>query len=362
MKTLRGTALYCGIGNTIEEMRAHLEQASSAGINAVFTSLQLPESNKEELLRDFPIMAEIAHSYGMIVDADVSERSADIFGLDMHDFTAFKKLGLDYLRMDYGYFDEEIVAASHNPYGITVELNAVHATDEWLDTLFKLGINKEQVHFCHNYYPMRYTGLKPEEVLRMNEVIHRHGFTVGGFLASRTHRRMACSIGLPTLERHRNMDVFAASQEAFLLGFDDLFFGDDFADISELKVLAEAEPGIVTFRMKPFVEGEIKEWLHGRVMEQTQYGLECILRSRYNSPHSVFPGYCDDTLSCERRCGDVTICKSSLLRYSGEIQLVRKDLPADPDIGLIGRIIDEDIPMLEIFRTDNKFRLICSEK
>lgn len=360
MKPLRGTALFCGIGNTIEEMRAHLEQAASVGINAVFTSLQLPEANKEELLRDFPVMAEIAHNYGMIIDADVSERSAELFGLDLHDYAAFKNLGLDYLRIDGGYTDEEIVAATHNTYGITIELNAVLATDEWLNTLIELGINKEQVHFCHNYYPMRYTGLTPEEALKMNDVIHRHGFTVGGFLASQTHQRIACSIGLPTLERHRNMDVFAAAQEAFLLGFDDLFFGDDFADISELKVLAEAEPGIVTFRIKPFVEGELMDWLLGRILGQTQSGLEYIVRSGYVS--SSFPGYCDDTLSCERRRGDVTICKSSLLRYSGEIELVRKDLPADPNIGLIGRIIDEDIPILEILRTRNKFRLIRSEK
>ena len=45
MKPLRGTALFCGIGNTIEEMKAHLEQDAFVGINAVFTS-QLPEANK----------------------------------------------------------------------------------------------------------------------------------------------------------------------------------------------------------------------------------------------------------------------------------------------------------------------------
>ncbi|MBQ4161232.1 MAG: DUF871 family protein [Clostridia bacterium] len=99
MKPLRGTALYCGIGNTIEEMEAHLKAAAAVGINAVFSSLQLPEADKEILLRDFPKMAEIAHSYGMAIDADISERSADLFGLDLHDFAAFKKMGVDYARI-----------------------------------------------------------------------------------------------------------------------------------------------------------------------------------------------------------------------------------------------------------------------
>jgi hypothetical protein len=73
---------------------------------------------------------------------------------------------------------------------------------------------------------------------------------------------------------------------------------------------------------------------------------------------SSYPGNADNTPSCTRRKGDVTICKSPLLRYSGEIQLVRKDLPMDPYIGLIGRIIDEDLPLLDIFKTGKKFKLV----
>lgn len=357
LKKLRGTAVYCGIGASIEAIEEHLAQAAKVGINAVFTSLQLPESNKEELLRDFPRMAEIAHRYGMIVDSDVGGRSAKLFGLDLHDFAAFKQLGVDYVRLDYGYTDEQTAEASHNKEGLTIELNASSkVTGEWLAKLISLGIDRERVHFCHNYYPMRYTGLTVEQMVERNSIIHSHGFRVGGFLAAQSHHRMACGLGLPTLERHRNMSVFTAAQEAFLLGLDDLFFGDDFADAKELKTLAEAEPGVVTLRIQPFVEGEIMDWLLGRELDQTQCGLEMILRSNFD--HSVYPGDCDQTISFERHRGDVTICKSRLLRYKGEIQLARKDLPLDPDMGLIGRIVDEDLPLLETFRSSNPFRLV----
>lgn len=360
MKPLRGTALYCGIGNTIEEMKMHLKQAASAGINAVFSSLQLPEANKEELLRDFPLMAKLAHSYNMIVDADISERSANLFGINLHDFAAFKKMGVDIARIDGGYTDEEIVAASQNTEGIIIELNAVLATDIWLQKLIEMGINKNQVHFCHNYYPMRYTGLTVEDAMSMNDVIHRYGFKVGGFIASQTHQRIACSIGLPTLERHREMDTFTAVQEAFMFGLDDIFFGDDFADISELKTLTDTDPEVVTIRFRPFVEGDLTDWLVGRVMDQTQCGLKHILRSNFGS--DSFPGNADYTLSCRRFRGDVTVCKSGLWRYSGEIELVRKDLPADKDFGLIGRIIDEDLPLLDTLRKRKKFRLVRDDR
>lgn len=358
MKNLIGTALYCGIGNSIKQMKKHIEEAASVGINALFTSLQLPEADKTQLLNDFPIMAEIAHNNGMVVEADISERSANLFGLDINDIAAFHKMGVDYARLDGGFSDEETVALSHNNYNVTVVLNAVLASDKWLTKLIALGVNEEQICFCHNYYPMRYTGLTFDEAKKLNDNIHKHGFRVSGFLASQTHHRIACSIGLPTLERHRDMNVFTASQEAFLCGMDDLFFGDDFASANEMKALACADPEVVTLRIIPFVEGKITDWLLGRVLGQTQCGLEMILRSNFND--SAFPGNSDYTKSFERRRGDVTVCKNSLWRYSGEIQLVRKDLPMDPNIGLIGRIIDDALPLLDTFRSRKKFRLVRS--
>lgn len=360
MENIRGTALYCGIGNNISQMKKHLEEAASVGINAVFTSLQLPEANKEQLLKDFVVMTEIAHSYGMVVEADISERTANLFGLDMKDIAAFHRMGIDYARIDYGFSDEELVAASQNKDNVTIVLNAVSATDEWLTKLENLGLNKEQVCFGHNYYPMRYTGMGFDEAKKINDVIHKHGFRVSGFLASQTHHRIACSIGLPTLERHREMNVFTATQEAFLCGMDDLFFGDDFASVDEMKILSSTDAEVVTIRIQPFNEGEITDWLLGRPLVQMQFGLEKIIRSTFGGA-SAFTGNPDNTPSLIRKRGDVTICKTPLLRYSGEIQIVRKDLPMDPDIGIIGRVIDEDLPLLDTFNIFKNFRLIRSD-
>ena len=102
MKKLRGTALYCGIGTDINTMEKHLKEASEAGINAMFTSLQLPEADVAQTLRDFPKMAEIAHRYGILVDADIATRTATRFGIDMFDVSAIKALGIDIARYDGG--------------------------------------------------------------------------------------------------------------------------------------------------------------------------------------------------------------------------------------------------------------------
>ena len=356
MKKIRGTSLYCGIGVSLSEMKEHIEKAASVGINAVFTSLQLPEADKDELLRDFPKMAEMAHEHGMIVEADIGKKTATKFGIDMYDMAAFKKMGVDYARIDGGYTDEQIVAATYNEDDVVIVLNADLVNEEWLERLVKFGINLEKSVFCHNYYPMRYTGQPAAETIEKNALIHRYGFRVGGFIASQTHRRIGCSLGLPTVEAHREMNVFAAAQEAFMYGMDDLFIGDDLADVNELKTLSEIDDSVVTIRIHPLIEGDIMEWLLGRELEPINNKLEMIIRSHFW--FSTYPGNPDNTPSCSRRMGDVTICKSSLLRYSGEIQIARHDLPFDPNIGLIARVIDEDLSLVNSFRFTKKFKLV----
>ena len=44
--------------------------------------------------------------------------------------------------------------------------------------------------------------------------------------------------------------------------------------------------------------------------------------------------------------------KKALYRYEGEIQIARMVLPDDPDIGIIGQIIEEDLPLLDIFKVN----------
>jgi hypothetical protein len=56
------------------------------------------------------------------------------------------------------------------------------------------------------------------------------------------------------------------------------------------------------------------------------------------------------------------MCKAALLRYAGEVQIARMDLPEDPDIGRLGYIIDEDLPLLESLRSLKHIRLIRAEK
>ncbi len=352
-KHIRGTALYCGIGVTLEQMKSHLELAQQAGINALFTSLQLPEMEKSALLRDFPKMCELAHERNFRIAADVGARTADLFGIDLTDLRKIKDFGVDILRLDCGYTEAQTVELSHNDIGLEIQLNAAQATEDLVEYYVSHGINKDNVHWCHNYYPMRYTGLTPVQVQTLNRTIHNGGFRVAGFIPGQAHHRLGVSLGLPTLERHRTMPVSVAIQEAMLLGMDDIYFGDDLATAQELQLLANAKPGMVHFRMKPLVQApEVMAWLDGRELKRGQIGLTHIVRSLYTKPeYSYKQGY-DGGLVQPIRKGDVCMAKTPLLRYSGEVQIAKVDLPADENIGVIGHIHEEDIAILDLYGED----------
>ncbi len=351
-KIIKGTALYCGIGVTLEQMEEHLDKAQKAGINALFTSLQMPEINKDELFSDFPIMCKMAHDRGMRIAADIGPTTAEKFGIDLKDLRSIKDFGIDILRLDCGYTKDETIELTHNNVGLEIQLNAATATEALVKYFSDNGINKENMHWCHNFYPMRYTGLRVEQVKKYNEVIHSYGFKVAGFVPSKAHPRIGVSLGLPTLERHRTMDLFAAVQESYLVGMDYIYFGDDLASEEELNILGRAMPGAVHFRMKPLVDApEVMEWLDGRSLRVGQCGLEHIIRTPWTYNDCKYPGY-DGGLVQPIKRGDVSIAKTPLLRYAGEVQIARVDLPADENIGVIGHIIDEDIPLLDTFNVE----------
>ena len=358
MDNIRGTALFCGLDYSVEEMERHLLQAHEAGINAVFTSLQLPEADKQKCLRDFPKMAEIAHKYGMKVEADLGPRTANMFGIGMMDFKALSQIGVDIMRMDGGYTPDQTVEATHNKEGLIVSLNAAIVTSQSMERLIGSGICRENAVFCHNYHPMMYTGLKPQKAKENNDLIHSYGFTVSGFLASQHHKRIGCSLGLPTVEQMRYTPVDVAARQAMILGFDGLYFGDDFASLEEMKILVGAKPGAVTFRLVPEVKGDVMDWLIGRELKQMQYGLDEIVRSNFLDKESIYAGGFEDSLVRPRKKGDVCMCKAALLRYAGEVQICRTDLPADENIGVIGHIATEDLPLLDSFIYKGNFKFV----
>jgi hypothetical protein len=345
-KRILGTAAYLGIDEPLEKIATHLEKAAKAGLNAVFTSLHMPESKAEILKHDLPRFTEIAHSLGLLVDADISPNTMRWFGIDYTDPVALKSFGIDIARIDFGCTAEEIAKLTNNDKGLIIEINASHPAESLRGMFKKLesaGMNKQNIRACHNYYPKAYTGLTCEQVRSANSVIHEDGCRTAGFIPSLAHHRSACNDGLPTIERHRYMETHAVIQEMYLLGTDDIYFGDDFPSEEEMKALALSDPKIVELRIELINDSEEARWLLDREFHEFQIGLEHFLRFR-----EKYPGPFQLSITRPRMCGDITIDNKGYGRYSGEVNIVKKDTPCEPRVNIIAKVIEGDRPVLEL--------------
>ncbi|MDD5603482.1 MAG: MupG family TIM beta-alpha barrel fold protein [Eubacteriales bacterium] len=356
-KRLLGMGAYLGMGEPLGKIASHLEEASKAGLNAVFTSLQLPESDSETVKKTIPQFAEIAHSYGLLIDADVSPKITEMLSIDKMDTSALRSFGLDIARLDYGYTTAETAAITNNTDGLMIEINASMPGDK-LHKIFRdlenAGANKDNIRACHNYYPKAYTGLTCEQVKDSNTAIHEEGIRVAGFIPSLIHRRTACNDGLPTLERHRFMNVHSSTQEMLLLGFDDIFIGDDFAGVEEMKTLTLlGQQKTIELRIELVNESEEAKWLAEKEFHHFQTGLEHFIRFRER-----YPGPIQASTTQPRKCGDITIDNSGYGRYCGEVNIVRKDIPGNNRVNLIARVLEEDRSILELITGSQPVKLV----
>ena len=355
-----GTSSYVGLGVSLEDTERHLEEAQAAGAEMLFTSMQLPESDVEALLRDMPKLTKLAHAHGMKVDADVAPRTMERFGIGRMDAKAFMEFGLDVIRLDYGYSIDETAELTHNTLGLTIELNAtipVERQKENLVALSEAGARMDRLRACHNYYPKAHTGLPYHEAVKMNALLHEYGLEVGGFVASQNHKRFVVGDGLPTLERHRRLDVFTQAQECALCGMDFVIIGDDLAAKKELEELASVSQGLIKLRMRPAEESEALNWILGRPFRKADLAEE-LLRADFGGERpEVLKNNCGE-IHCERKIGDVTIDLPTYYRYAGEVNIVLRPLPKDERIALLGRIVESDINTLELLKGSETLMLV----
>ena len=75
--------------------------------------------------------------------------------------------------------------------------------------------------------------------------------------------------------------------------------------------------------------------------------------TRVNIKEKVKP-----TNTIERKVGTITIDNEKYLRYNGEIQIALQDLKADERVNVLGKVVDEEIPLLKYIVNDVKFRFV----
>jgi len=334
----------------------YIKKAGEIGYNLLFTSLHLPEQSVDfGVIKEFINVFKIAKAYKMAVIADISPSILNIFT----DLKEFQDIGINILRIDYGFSADKIAKMTLNKYGINICINASTVTRILLEELKKLGADFKRIYASHNFYPRPETGLSYRFLLEKSYLCKEYDLPVIAFIPSQKGKRGPLYEGLPTLEIHRQLKAELAAKHLLYAGvIDGVVFGDAYASQEELLKVRAIDPGVIELNIElyPQISDEEKKIVflpsHTSRLDSPEY----IIRSEESRGYArigvnIKPGH-----NIERKAYSVTIDNEMYKRYSGELQIVLKDFPEDERVNVVGRIPDEEYILVNQIKPGKKFR------
>ena len=316
----------------------------------VFLSLHI----SEEFDASFCARAEEAcHALadmGYRIIADVSVKTVAQFGCaDLTELA--EKLRLWALRIDYGFSVSEIQAMAEK---MPIVLNASTTTVEDARAIAAKG---GCVMAMHNFYPRPETGLDEDYFREITESLRQAGLKVLAFIPGDARKRGPVFEGLPTLEAHRHILPSAAFADLALnYGLEAIFVGDPGISRKEIdRIDRFCREGILSIPCE--------------IQEDWQYLYDQVFTCRMDSPKRLVRFQESRIYSCQgpttepancipRTRGSLTIDNLRYGRYSGEIMLIRSDLPADDRVNVIGHVLENALLLLDLIGRGRKFTLV----
>jgi uncharacterized protein len=325
-----------------EDAEARILRASASGVKLAFTSLHIPEESGISTERVRGLLSLFKRE-GFQVFADVSKKTPAMLGL--HQFEELKELGVTSLRLDDGFTTEEMLDLSRQ---FRIAINASTVGEKELKRWIDCGLETENMISWHNFYPKPETGLDQDYFLEQQNLYDTLGIPVYAFIPGDEKKRGPLHLGLPSLEDHRGQNPYVSAVQLKRWGVTGVFVGDP--GCSE-ELLAK----LVRFDQEEVIElsysgsGEI----------EGEYGL------RPDPGRDVFrlldtrtDNGVTSLNTVKRPRGTITRDNDLYGRYKGEMQIVRRDLESNPAVNVMGKVCDEDLPLLEWFQPSQKLRMV----
>lgn len=314
---------------SFERQREELEALAGSGA-AVFLSLHISEEFSQDYCRRAEETCRWLREREYRIFADVSTKTVAQFGQpDL--IRLAERLGIWALRVDYGFTTEEIAALAAQ---IPVVVNASTTRPEDAARIAAAG---PLVMAMHNFYPRPETGLDDAFFLESTRALQAAGLKVLAFIPGDGELRGPIHSGLPTLERHRGVPPSACFADlAVRLGADGIFVGDPGISSRErARIQRFCREGVLELPARLAPEAE---WLYGQVFTNRPDSPSWLIRFAESREYSCFGRQVTPKDCLPRTRGSITVDNDGYGRYSGEVQLLRSDLPADSRVNVVGQV------------------------
>jgi hypothetical protein len=209
----------------------------------------------------------------------------------------------------------------------------------------------------HNFYPRPETGLDEDYFREITESLRQAGLKVLAFIPGDARKRGPVFEGLPTLEAHRHILPSAAFADLALnYGLEAIFVGDPGISRTEIdRIDRFCREGILSIPCE--------------IQDPWQHLYDQVFTCRIDSPKRLVRFQESRIYSCQgpttepancvlRTRGSLTIDNLRYGRYSGEIMLIRSDLPADDRVNVIGHVPENALLLLDLIGRGRKFTLV----
>lgn len=340
-----------GFSVYVSSFAAQKEMLSRAAGNGamVFLSLHISEEFSPSYCQQAEEVCHWLQSHDFRVIADVSTKTlAQFVQTDLVLFA--KKLGIWALRIDYGFSEEEICTIAAQ---MPVVLNASTTSKE---TAVRVAQAGNLVMAMHNFYPRPETGLDEDFLYQSTKSLQQAGLKVLAFIPGDTVLRAPLHCGLPTLEKHRAQRPSACYVDLRLhYGMDGIFVGDP--GISEEEqgyIMRYCTEQVLSI---PAVLSAGQQALYHRVFTNRLDAPTWMVRFAESRVYSCFGAEVAPCNTVLRPRGSITLDNRLYGRYSGEIQLLRKDFDADEKVNVIGTVPEDAFLLMDCITRGSAFVL-----
>lgn len=349
-----GISLYLGDG--MNKNIAQVEEAAASGARFAFTSMHIPEERIDDYRGETLALLGACREAGLELIADVSPATLARLGCSSLDELA--ALGIGYVRLDYGFDARETVELSRTFHVVfnasTISMDDVHA---WM----ALGADLTRFAACHNFYPKPLTGLSIERVRRVNERLRMLGLATFAFVPGDARLRGPLGEGLPTVEDHRGDSGDELVRDILELvdaDTDVVLFGDPGVSSAVWSRMADLTEGEGFVRLRAQVDPSyayVREQVHHDRVDSSEF----VIRSQESRGYASLPRASFHAEAYDARpCGSISVGNDGFARYSGELEIARRDLAHEPRVNVVGQVAEEDLPWLPFIKDGRGFLLV----
>ena len=356
----KGISIFLGMDYSWEQNRHYIQAAAAAGFSRIFTSLHIPEADYDRIIGEFKQFLQLAQSLKMAVTADISPNAYQYLGINADDLTALRELGIETLRLDYGFKAQRIANYSNNAVGLKIELNASTISEQFLDEIIAAGANPANLSACHNYYPRKNTGISLESLQHKNQLFAKFNIPLTAFISLPNNRRGLLYEGLPTVECLREVAPSVAMQYLWAVGVEHISIGDALASDEVVEHLGRLSPEIIELDVVDYNPSPVYQELLQQLHTNRPDSAADVVRSQESRLILLENSYKSANIPVEncvaRPRGSITVDNNQYLRYCGELQIARRDLPADSRVNVIGQLSADSLLLLDFIGDSRKFR------